>query len=487
MPTQLKIVVEDGYVQNAPFTVNFAAPVIINPKQIITLDKFVATINGITTGFTLGNADFTLYVSLNSPSLDYVDIHFPGDYYDTAADLLLALTTIMNNYINGYNPDFTPEYGLTRYYRDLGLKVGCVTNNNNFQIEYVTCGEQELVLIDDNVTVDTNGYFSPTANGDFEMSQSDTSKYLCQGGGCLVEFQVRVPTVIQGLAKNVSWGVGITDDSNKFIGLGSDGDGILKIYNGDHVSVEVNVADFPNNPNCFVQIYQGNGLFILRSFLRNPDTHEETPIYNSNDVSPGALGACDYTQQYHFEFYGEMGNIAGNVANVPGIKGFVNMTVDVPFGTLGTGDFSRTMALDMTYAPVLRAGLDIPAGLIYLTPNNSPYGSYTSTNPINMSIINSTFDIAIEILDLPLQTYQASSSGYPGERNNVVAYFRPELSSVGTSVYQYSSSCYQWLDIDISYPVNLSSMSFRVYNPETGIDINAQNMSFNLMISEKEY
>jgi len=486
MPTQLKIVVEDGYVQNAPFTVNFAAPVIINPKQIITLDKFVATINGITTGFTVLETQFRLYVSLNSPNLDVVTILFDGGYYATVADLLLALTASLNNYINGYNPAFLPAYGLTRYYRDYGLKVACVTNNNNFQIEYVTCPKEELVLTSSNVSPDTNGYFSPDGNGLFDMNQSDTTKYLCQGGGCLIEFQVRVPTVVQGLAKNVAWFAGLVDDLQREIGIGSDGDGILKLYGGT-APIIVAVADFPNYLNTFIQIYQGNGLFILRSFRRDIDTGEEFPIYNSNDASVGGLGACDYTQQYHFEYHGNMGNIAGNVALVPSLGPVVNMSVDVPFGTLGTGDFSRTMALDMTDAAVLRAGLDIPAGIIYLTPNNSPYGSYTSTNPINMSIINSTFDIAIEILDLPLQTYQASSSGYPGQRNNVVAYFRPELSSVGTSVYQYSSSCYQWLDIDITYPVNLSSMSFRVYNPETGIDINAQNMSFNLMISEKEY
>ena len=485
MPTQLKVIVEDGYVQNAPFTVNFAAPVIIQPGQKIALDKFIAVINGITTGFTLLPTKFVFYPSVNSPNLNSVDIEFEGGYYATASALLADLTTYFNNAISGYSPNFLPFYGLTKYYRDAGLKVVCTANNNSFELWYVTCPEETLVLADDNVTIDTDSYYSPDANGDFSMEQSDLGIFLGQGGGSIVEFQINVPTVAQGIAKQVSWGVGVTDDSEKFIGLGAEEDGILKLYNGE-ISTVVNVADFPYSPNAFVQLYQGNGKFILRSFLRDPTTKDETPIYNSDDVSSGALGTYDYTQQYHFEFYGTVGNIGGSGANVPGLHSSVTMTTDRPYGAIDNG-FARTMAIDMTDASVLRAGLDIPAGVIYLTPGSSPYGLYTSSQPINMSIINSTFDIAMEILDLPLQTYQASSSGYPGQRNNVVAYFRPEPSNVGTSVYTYNSASYQWLDIDITYPVNLSSLSFRIYNPATGLDLNAQNLSFNLMINDTEY
>ena len=485
MPTQLKVIVEDGYVQNAPFTVNFAAPVIIKPGQVIALDKFIAVINGITTGFTLLPTKFIFYPSVNSPNLQSVEIEFAGGYFATASALIAELNIYFNNAISGYNPDFLPAYGSTRYYRDSGLKVVCTANNNNFELWYVTCPEEVLVLADENVSPDVDSYFSPDANGSFSMEQSNLNLFLGQGGGSIVEFQVRVPTVQEGIDKQVSWGVGITDDSAKFIGLGAEEDGILKLYNGTITTV-VNVADFPNSPNAFVQIYQSGGYFILRSFLRHPTTKVETPLYNSNDVSPGALGTCDYTQQYHFEFFGTMGDIAGSAALVPALHSAVSMTVDVPYGT-SYGGFARTMAIDFTNAAILRAGLDIPAGIIYLTPNSSVYGLYTSTQSINLSIINSTFDIAMEILDLPLQTYQASSNGYPGQRNNVVAYFRPEPSSVGTSVYTYNSASYQWLDIDITYPVNLSSMSFRVYNPATGLDLNAQNMSFNLIINEKEY
>ena len=93
MPTQLKIIVENGYVQSAPFTVNFAAPVIIQPGQKIALDKFTALVEGITTNFIVPATQFDLYLSVNSPNLDMVTINIPTKYYTNAAQLLADITT----------------------------------------------------------------------------------------------------------------------------------------------------------------------------------------------------------------------------------------------------------------------------------------------------------------------------------------------------------------------------------------------------------
>jgi hypothetical protein len=106
---------------------------------------------------------------------------------------------------------------------------------------------------------------------------------------------------------------------------------------------------------------------------------------------------------------------------------------------------------------------------------------------MNLSAINSSFDLALEILDLPLQTYQASTDRKPGSRQNIVCYFRPVLTNVGTNAYTYDSTAYQWLDIAAAYPVNLSSLSFRVFNPASGVGLTAESMTFNLMINDKEY
>jgi len=482
MAKQLKIVVENGYTQNAPITVNFAAPVIIEPGTKMTLDKFSAVVAGLTTGFTVSSTAFDLYLSANSPNLQFQTVQVPAKYYQTLAQFLQDLTTYCNNVITGYLPGALPASGLSYLYRDLGLKVGCATATNNFLIEYVTSPSSVLNMVPSNMVASPFGDYAPTAAGAFSYIQTTESQILLQGGGASARFQLTVPSEIDAQTNGVDWQVGMLDNNNVLHGLHQNALGELYLYNGED-TVQIDTAFFPDN--CYVQIYQADGGFVIRSYTVAGGI--ETPIYNSSVLSANALGTMDYTLTYNFVFFG---TCTSATIEKPAINEQVDMTIDVPF-TGGTAPaspvFIRTMAMDMTDANALRAGLGIPPGFIFLTPNNSSFGSYQSVNAINMSVVNYAFDFAIEILNIPLETYQASSSGAPGQRNNVIAYFLPSLSNVGTSLYTYTSSTYQWLNVDISYPLNLSSLSFRVYNPATGIDINADSMTFNLMLSDKEY
>lgn len=482
MAKQLKVVVENGYTQNAPITVNFAAPVIIEPGSKITLDKFSAVVAGLTTGFTVASTDFDLYLSANSPNYQFNNVQVPAKYYATVAPFLQDLTTYCNNVITGYLPGALPESGLSYLYRDLGLKVGCTTATNNFLIEYVTAPLSTLNMVPSNMVATPFGDYAPTAAGAFSYLQTTETQILLQGGGASATFQLSVPTALEAATDGLDWQVGFLDNNDVLHGLHQNALGELYLYNGDD-TVEIDTAFFPDN--CYVQLYQADGGFVIRSYTVAGGI--ETPIYNSSILSANALGMMDYTLSYNFVMFG---SCTSATSQKPAINEQVDMTIDVPFSG-GTPPavpvFNRTMAINMTDAIALRAGLNIPPGFILLTPNNSSFGSYLAAGAINMSVVNSAFDFAIEILNIPLETYQASSSGAPGQRNNVIAYFLPALSNVGTSLYTYASSCYQWLNVDISYPLNISSLSFRVYDPATGLDINADSMTFNLMISDKEY
>jgi len=512
MPTQLKVVVQDGYIQNAPFTVNFAAPVIIKPGQKIALDKFTAVVNGITTGFSIPpDTHFDLYLSLNSPNYQVVTIQVPAKFYKTIVQLLADLTTYCNNAISPYLQDVKPFFGLTKYYRDLGLKIVCGTSNNGFQIQYLTVGETELLMGSDvtpiNMISNPAGFWYPNnqITGTFSLETTDVTNFMLQGGGALCEFQY-VPALAQDAIDNLlDYKFGLVDDNALYHGLKqiSTTGQLFLIDETSGTQTEIAINTFPQfEADVFCQLYQAGGQIVLRVLRRDidptsPTYRNETTLYLSTDDSPGALGFYDYTQQYHWEMGGtRQGGIAG--ANyTPAWGNVLSMTIDVPPIAGGASPtpppapanpvFSRTMAIDMTNAGSLRAGFDVPIGIIILSPSNSYWGIFTDAQAINMSIIQSSFDLAVEIMDIPLQTYSAASDGRPGERNNIISYFHPELSTIGTGVYIYDSKAYQWLDIDISYPLNLSSMSFRVYNPDTNIDLNAQSMSFNLLINETEY
>jgi hypothetical protein len=494
MPKQLKIIVDENYSPNAPFTVNFAAPVIVEPGNKIALDKFTAVINGITSGFTLPNSTFTFYYSLNSPNFASSTVNILGQRYDNILQLLNNLTTGCNNTFTAYQTGYLPQTTPPTIYRDLGLKVLCsaATNTatattNTFQIQYATSPLSALNMNSADLTAGVGGFSYPTTT-DWSISQVDETVPLLQGGGCLVRFQFQMPSIGEAQANGSAWDIGVIDTLGNYHGLFQNEFGEVFLQNGENSLTEVPIESFPlsvvGGDQYYCEIYQVGGQFALRYYLLNAN-NTQTETFNSNTSHPGALGPFSYTETYLFQ---SQGTLQDDISPVPGIKvGGILMTSDIAMTVNTPSAVNRTIGFDMSNAGSLRAGLDVPGGLNILTPINSPLGAFLCQASINMAIVNSSFDIAIEILDLPLQTYQASTSRKPGERNNVVAYFHPEFSQVGTGTYIYDSKAYQWLDIDISYPINLSSLSFRVYDPDTGTGLDALSMSFNLLISTEQY
>tara|TARA_R110000868_G_scaffold39444_2_gene137421 strand:+ start:318 stop:1766 length:1449 start_codon:yes stop_codon:yes gene_type:complete len=482
MPRQLKINVDANYTPTAPFTVNFAAPVIIEPGNKITMDKFSAIIKDVTVQFDLPESVFTLWYSLNSPNNQSSSVTLPSQHYDTLAQLLNLMTTNSNSVFSGYVAGMLPllNDGNFDVYRDRGLKVlASATTGNKFLFEYVTSPFGVLAVTPTNMSSDASGNFYPTAAGDWELGQTDESVILTRGGGCMVQFSVDLPSAVQAAADGANTFCGLIDKNGKTLGLEQNPDGLLYLIDADEVKTQIPLADIPLGSTC--QIYQDIGYFQLRCFTIVGGL--EVEHFNSITSFSTALGSVDFFNKYNFRAVGTKTNVS---VNYPKIKQIINMTKDVAFGATQS-QFSRTVALDFTLAGALRAGLNVPNGLLLCAPQNIDFGSYTGIGAMNLSAINSSFDLALEILDLPLQTYQASTDRKPGSRQNIVCYFRPVLSNVGTNAYTYESTSYQWLDISVSYPVNLSSLSFRVFNPTNGVGLTASSMTFNLMINEKEY
>jgi hypothetical protein len=494
MPKQLKIIVDENYNKDAPFTVNFTAPVIVSPGNKIALDKFTAVINNISSNFTLPDTTFKFYYSLNALNFSESDVLIPGQRYNNVVDLLNNLTIGCNDTFSAYRTGYLPATNPPTVYRDLGLKVLCTTTTNTslattntFQIQYMTSSLDPLVMNENFMTAGPGQFFYPNSS-DWNMVQVPLNPVtFLKGGGGLVRFQFQMPTAIEAQDNGCNWSIGLVGSDGASHGLFQNGLGEVFLQNGSS-TIQVAINNFPRSVvgglQRYCEIYQVDGNFTLRYFTADPDNIEiQTEIYNSNTLTPGALGTLSYITDYVFQASGTNEFL---ISAVPAISNAVLMTPDVTFAN-STGTTSRTVAFDMSQSGSLRAGLDVPAGLNVLTPLSSPAGEFTCQSSINMAIVNSSFDIAIEILDLPLQTYQASTSRKPGQRNNVVAYFHPEYSQVGTSTYIYDSRAYQWLDIDVTYPLNLSSLTFRVYDPDTGTGLDALSMSFNLLIGNVEY
>jgi hypothetical protein len=496
MPTQLKIIA-DSYFPNqaadvgvsAPFTVNFQAPIVISPGQKIAMDKFGAVIPDITANFAILESIFTLWYCLNGENNASAPITVPAGKYNTLAQLLTLMSKLCNNVFSGFTADTLPNNAVGNYdfYRDTGLKMQCSSSVGKFFMEYVTCPFDPLVLNPDNLETTENNYYIPTSTGNWSLIQSSNLVKLTQGGGCLLQFKIIVPSEADAIADGSNLFCGLVDNKGRRLGLIQNGsNGLTYLINpaGD-------LSDpIPNNlfkTDTICQIYQANGYFQLRLYTiavnGSEDTQFDSETYGGGSFSQ-SLGIIDYSLSYYFSAFGSK---TTNTLDIPAIGAVVNMTIDEPFGAT-QGELSRTVAIDFSQSGALRAGLGVPDGLLLFTPQNSDFGAYLGSEPMNLSKINSSFDLALEILDIPLQTFQGNSSrNQAGSRNNVVCYFRPQQSTVGTNSYNYDSTSYQWLDIAISYPVNLSSLSFRVYNPYTGQNLVASSLTFNLMISDLAY
>jgi hypothetical protein len=112
-------------------------------------------------------------------------------------------------------------------------------------------------------------------------------------------------------------------------------------------------------------------------------------------------------------------------------------------------------------------------------------GIITAPNPVNF--INFV-DLAMDILNLPLQTYisaRSSTSGTTG-RTNTLAFFTPQpQNSSSTSLYSFENKNVTFIDIGNKDPLVIESLQYRIYNP---LDLNSffvfSNLSINMFISE---
>jgi hypothetical protein len=133
-------------------------------------------------------------------------------------------------------------------------------------------------------------------------------------------------------------------------------------------------------------------------------------------------------------------------------------------------------------------GLGIFAPLSTTSANT---GTYTGQSAISFAPYSPNQELALEIVDLPLQSYVATADGLGGARTNVVAYFIPQLlngASQPSTRLSFTQGLYQWLYLDSRTDIQLTSLSFRVYYPYntilTGTNFRATSMSFNILVED---
>ena len=485
---QFKIVELSPDTKNGLTIANFGMPIKLLPDCQITLDKFCAQIDIRNTKILLQTEQtFTVQTYVGGPI--YL-VTIPAKTYETSTDLINAIRQNTNNVWNALDDDEN----------NYGLKYDIQITNDKVLMSYVSVVSEGvglntgLTIVDGNCATDTTGIIVGFGGGNVYYTYRSAANQVLQGGGFSVFFSFR-PDVIGGnwytdagiytSAPN-SYSIGLTQDNavNPEIDVTSTFPG----YEANFLIPSNVFYDGSNNPitqNVF--IYQKNGFYCLqvRDFLG-------TILYTKENIAPFVVNQA-------MEIYGTgNGLINADPLLMPGAGVWTltkegGSTVDANLHTMSF----RFGEIDNTHnSNTLRRGLSLPSHLVIL-PAPSTVGIYEDANPVDFSILNSALDIAIELLDMPLDSYIVGDGQYPmpmnqvngrrqqGGRKNILAYFTPELST-SENVYRFAQSEYQWLDLINKMPIELSSLTFRVFEPATGKGLDATNFSFNFLIKDKD-
>ena len=481
---QFKVIVQQP-VENGIITANFAMPIKIEPGSQVCMDKFFITVDEITGQIILLDQTILLQTNLGYP---YHTVIIPGATYDSINNLVETITQYLNEAIASTNDI------------EIGLKIIAQVNNTSIEFVFISVDPSDLPIVETNSEIDSDAFWiydsDAPGTGSGVMSQN-----ILTGGGVSIQYYWR-PDLVVGtttsfftiLSADLSFNI-IDElvfkqdaENSELISLSSDlspttfiVDSAIFYPTGSPTSRYIEISQEAGF--WVVSIYETQSLEVLlaRYFTDYPWT--ATKIY---------------TTRFDFEA------AAPTYLDLESNPGFGDIIATVePTGIVGSGN-PHTISMDFTNAQQLKAGLGILQTIITLTPQNSNYGTYNQTSPINFSAIRTAGDLSLEMLSLPLENYEVGSSPFPtplaipgfvnpnqrirmpGGRKNVVCYFRPQLIEPVSNIYTFSQSEYQWLDLTNKLPIEFTSLDFKVYISTNNAPIKAQSISFNILVRDKE-
>lgn len=498
---QLKVIVNDaaslsiaesgGYV-----TANFVSPVEITKGSLICLDKFNATSKNISQNF--GVVEQTFGVSVSSISTDlYVPITVPGGTYPTINSYMAAVNNVSNaNAISAY--------------RD--LPAGVVFNTNNWLNT-----QSQISMALSMTTAGTGGIFTkwlsliyglsqlsttpsldwvPSANlgtnvDGYHYSTNGLEATLTANQTCMVGGGIASQAVVRlSAAGNVDWVWGFgSSNGSKLGGKISQISGSPNLFVVDDAGVATEIL---NSQTLFPNAYTANTGTPKFSLLQKAGkfgfaycddiTNDNAPVtlFCITGTYAGKMGTWSYAERYTAS-----ATIVGGVApfgavtytpNSAGVQG-----APLPVNTSTTVDLTGSSQLAVT--------LGFQSAIYIFNPPVAATTSFIqSIEPFNINQLRSAFELAIEILDIPLKTYfaQTGANARSYGRQNVICYFTPNPSNETEGLYSFANAAHQWLEIDNGSDQIIQSLSFRIFNSYNGQSFVSNSMGFNLLIKNPD-
>lgn len=501
---QLKVVVNDtpsnlltqagGYI-----TANFVNPVEVKKGSLICLDKFNATSKNISQNFGIVPQTFTIGVNVvDEPNpVPFDSVTIPSGTYAGIVDYIAAVNQAVNaQAITAFRPLPIAKYSPSNWANvqsQNGMRVylqlvdGLLARWTSQCYGYTSFSTTPSSFWSPslNTGIDVDGYYYSTDTLDASITGTSS---LVNGGGLSTTAILRPNTI-----GTTNWIYGIVDNAASLGGRLLQKTGSINIWvqNDEGVQTEIfgSVGLFPaayaGSANCRFMIYQSQGKFHFAYYndITNPElTWWTTEDYNNTYDMGNWSYAGVYSVLQSFS-----GTFAGFGATIYTPQLFSESTFAAPYPSIPLTYVNLSNASQFA----LVFGLKVADSQVFKESTGSTFQAILlGTSPSNVLQLRSAFELAIEIIDLPLKTYFAQSgttnkNGFGG-RQNVVCYFTPTSTIEAEGLYSFSNSVHQWLDIDNSADTTLHSLSFRVFNAYTGDSFISNSMGFNLLIKSPD-
>lgn len=519
---QIKVIA-DEYDQSSGglLNANFNETVEIKPYSKIVLDKFMVVLGENSTGYIAIPDQVLSYspqATKNAKAQAMRNITIPAGRYNynntpTSGsifnDLLTEITELLNGSLNS-SPEIPTTQASPSADLGLGFKLSSDTTGKT-QIECYQCALNSQGQISPpsvapqvvNLSSVSNNGFSPSAIGDFSLVVPTP----VINGALQAKVQLRVGdddfgTYLFGLSPTpdfatsppeISFGFKVDGSSNELYFHSPTADVLCPFTKGDLLTANPNTTlgaqfyFYTANYKLHVIIYNSDGITV---FFDSGATATYSNVYNGFRfvdichlaVVGSALTVSGIKPIFRNISLTEQPNLAlDNVGFYQDVSASRNY-----FTTNGLGAVpSRAIRIDFSNCQVLKTGLGFFNNILNgNTDAGTGYLLFKSDSTINFALF---LDLAIETLNIPLQTYVSKTDGVNCGKRNVLAYFTPTRVSQNENIYVFENKNLTFLSINNQQSMNLSSLQFRIYNPQSNLlTLSADYLSFNLYIADQD-
>lgn len=525
---QLKIIVDNINPRTGYITANFNQTIDINPFSSIALDKISMQIAPNASGTLQIQTDQTIYlvtqnqgskptarraIVLPAGTYNYnVTGAFNPDASQGNPDFIETLNNLFNGSLSGApNAPTTSTIDWGLGFKWIGALSGTGATQvykvrlDCYQVEFAP-GQAGTVPITQLANMSQSGNMLPASSnvsdnnfGLTPPSYTTPAEYWAINNNQILQgaYQGWIRLVLGNIdtSNSFKWGLCKPTAPNTkpliLYGIVAEDDEVYYLNNGIKGEA-IGKARFTGagttNIYLFTDSTSGNLRFAIENpsgtyFVSEPATYSgynfNTPYFLAvSGYKTAVNGNITYFTNWHsFSQPNLTEDNLGTYYEVPDPKIYVTSNNNL----LGATTPSRQIQVNFTNSPLLINNLGFGLNILQGNVSSTSTFSVTASNGIDFA---NWYDLALDCLNLSLETYVAKTNGKDCGKKNTIAYFVMQRISDADALFYAEQKQMVFLSIENKEPISISSMSFRIYDINTLQPVNLTSGSFNLYVAD---